>query len=106
MNFSKYSSKYDDFLNGLNPNVFSHDMAGGALFDLNISNSNDIVNQKSYNEAVLKYSGNEIFKFNLIAQENEIAIASEEIMNQYVGVHYNKIKEVFDKEKGSTDEIN
>ena len=38
LNFSKYSSKYDDFLNGLNPNVFSHDMAGGALFDLNIYN--------------------------------------------------------------------
>lgn len=38
LNFSKYSSKYDDFLNGHNPNVFNKEMAGGALFDLNIYN--------------------------------------------------------------------
>lgn len=37
-NFSKYSSKYDDFKALKNPNVFNKDMAGGALMDLNIYN--------------------------------------------------------------------
>ena len=64
-------------------------------FDLNISNLNDEVSQKNYSEAILKYSGNEVFKARLIAQENEIAVASDEIMNQYVGVHFDKIKDVF-----------
>lgn len=64
-------------------------------FDLNISNSNDAINQKNYSEAVLKYSGNEVFKFKLIAQDNEAALASDEIMNQYVGIHLDKTKDVF-----------
>lgn len=64
-------------------------------FDLNISNSNDVTNKKNYSEAILNYSGNEVFKFKLIAQENEVALASDEIMNQYVGLHLDKMKDVF-----------
>lgn len=37
-NFSKYSSKYDAYLRGENPNIFRKEMAGGALMDLNIYN--------------------------------------------------------------------
>ena len=37
-NFSKYSSKYDEFLSGKNPNIFNPEMAGGALMDMNIYN--------------------------------------------------------------------
>ena len=37
-NFSKYSSKYDRFLNHEYTNIFNKDMAGGALMDLNIYN--------------------------------------------------------------------
>lgn len=64
-------------------------------FKLDISNSNDILNQKNYAEAILNYSGNEIFRASLISAENEIAVASNEIMNQYVGVHLDKVKDVF-----------
>ncbi len=64
-------------------------------FDLNISNSNDVTSQKNYSEAILNYSGNEVFKFKLIAQEDEAALASDEIMNQYVGLHLDKTKDVF-----------
>lgn len=64
-------------------------------FKLDVSNSNDIPNQKNYAEAVLNYSGNEIFRASLISAENEIAVASNEIMNQYVGVHLDKVKDVF-----------
>ncbi len=64
-------------------------------FDFNISNSNDVTNKKNYGEAILNYSGNEVFKFKLIAQENEAALASDEIMNQYVGLRLDKTKDVF-----------
>ena len=64
-------------------------------FKLDITNSNDITTQKSYSEAILNYSGNEIFKSTLVLAENEIALGSNEIMNQYVGVHQDKIKDVF-----------
>lgn len=37
-NFSQYSSRYDAFLRGENPNVFNPVMSGGALMDLNIYN--------------------------------------------------------------------
>lgn len=82
-------------------------------FDLNISNSNDATSKKSYGEAILNYSGNEVFKFKLISQENEAALASDEIMNQYVGLHLDKTKDVFGldidfdriKELGSAENI-
>ncbi|MEG0980595.1 MAG: Gfo/Idh/MocA family oxidoreductase [Erysipelotrichaceae bacterium] len=37
-NFSQYSSRYDQFLAGENPNVFTTKFSGGALCDLNIYN--------------------------------------------------------------------
>ena len=37
-NFSQYSSKYDDYLKGKNPNVFTLTYSGGALSDINIYN--------------------------------------------------------------------
>lgn len=37
-NFSQYSSKYDAFLRGENPNVFNPVFSGGALSDINIYN--------------------------------------------------------------------
>lgn len=37
-NFSQYSSKYDAFLAGENPNVFTPEFSGGALSDINIYN--------------------------------------------------------------------
>ncbi|PID82519.1 MAG: hypothetical protein CSB16_00745 [Clostridiales bacterium] len=38
LNFSKYSSKYDDFLNGTIKSVFNREMGGGALNDMNVYN--------------------------------------------------------------------
>lgn len=37
-NFSKYSSRYNDFLQGTNPNIFNPHFSGGALVDLNVYN--------------------------------------------------------------------
>lgn len=38
INYSQYSSKYDAFKNGENPNVFTQQFAGGTLMDTNIYN--------------------------------------------------------------------
>ncbi len=43
-NFSKYSSRYDDFLAGNEPNIFNPDFSGGALTDLNIYNIHFVMN--------------------------------------------------------------
>lgn len=37
-NYSQYSSKYDNFINGEEPNVFNLKFSGGALQDINIYN--------------------------------------------------------------------
>lgn len=37
-NFSQYSSRYNQFLENKNPNIFSPKFSGGALYDLNIYN--------------------------------------------------------------------
>jgi predicted dehydrogenase len=38
LNFSQYSSRYDAFLSGKNPNLFNPAFSGGALMDLNYYN--------------------------------------------------------------------
>lgn len=43
-NFSQYSSKYDKFLAGETPNVFSPAFSGGALSDINIYNLHFVMN--------------------------------------------------------------
>jgi predicted dehydrogenase len=42
LNFSQYSSRYDAYLQGEDPNVFSPAFSGGALMDLNYYNLNFI----------------------------------------------------------------
>ncbi|MDR1898927.1 MAG: Gfo/Idh/MocA family oxidoreductase [Treponema sp.] len=42
LNFSQYSSRYDAYLRGEDPNVFSPAFSGGALMDLNYYNLNFI----------------------------------------------------------------
>ncbi len=64
-------------------------------FELNLINKNDVNNSKSYNELGLNYSGNEVFKVKLQSSEEAIAVASDEIVDRYVGIHYDKIKDVF-----------
>ena len=64
-------------------------------FKLDINNLNDTATKKSHLDAKLSYSGNEIFKADAIIAENEMAVASAEILNQYVGLHKDKLKDVF-----------
>ena len=43
-NFSKYSSRYTNFIEGETPNIFNPDFSGGALMDLNIYNLHFVMN--------------------------------------------------------------
>lgn len=65
-----------------------------SKFVLELTNSNDVQNSKSYNELGISYSGNEVLKVKLLSTENEIAVASDDIVNQYVGVHYDKLQDI------------
>lgn len=64
-------------------------------FELNLTTKNDIQKSKSFSELGLNYSGNELFKASLTSNEEAIAIASEEIMEGYLGVHYDRLEDLF-----------
>lgn len=64
-------------------------------FILEISNLNDVQNSKTYSEATLNYSGNEVWDLKLLSTDSGIAVFSTDVYDKYVGIHYDKIKEVF-----------
>ncbi len=66
-----------------------------SKFILDINTKNDINKNKSYGEIELNYSGNDILKLNYISNKNEAGLFSNEISDKYIGVHYDKIKDVF-----------
>lgn len=63
--------------------------------EFNLINKNDINNSKTYNEIGINYSGNEIFKAKMQTTDEAIGIASDEIVDRYIGIRYDKIKDVF-----------
>lgn len=63
--------------------------------ELNIKNSNDIDKKKSFSEFALNYSGNEMFNVKLALTDKEAAVMSNDIVTKYVGIHYDKIKDIF-----------
>lgn len=72
-------------------------------FTFNLKNQKNIEEDKTFTELGIDYSGNEIFKGDLITDSSGIAIYDEDVVNNHVGVHYEKIKELynldFDKNK-------
>ncbi len=64
-------------------------------FELNLTTKNNIEKSKSFSELGLSYSGNDLFKASVISTEDALAVASNEIMEGYLGVHYNKVKDLF-----------
>lgn len=63
-------------------------------FEFNLNNQNDIENSKSFGELTINYSGNELFKARYLSNEDAVAVASDEIVDRYVGIHYDKMREV------------
>lgn len=90
---------------------FSGEIKNEKLSDLDIRNFNfdlhsysDKTHNKTYRELGIKYSGNEVLDVvKLITNEDSIGIAQDEIVNKYVGIHYNNLNNIygidFDQEK-------
>lgn len=74
-----------DELNGIDP----------RNLELNLINKNNVTDSKTYNELGINYSGNEIFKIKLQTTEDAIAVASDEIVDKFIGIRYDKMKDVF-----------
>ena len=64
-----------------------------SKFVLDLSNMNDVETKKNYSELDINYSGNEVLKVKMLANKDAFAIASDEIVNKYVGFRYNTINE-------------
>ncbi len=67
-----------------------------SKFTFNLNSYSDKNNNKSYRELGINYSGNEVFQVvKLITNEDCIGIAQDEIVNRYVGIHYNNLKDIY-----------
>ena len=64
-----------------------------SKFVLNLNNMNDVEKTKSYTELGINYSGNEVLKVKMLTNKDAFAIASDEIVNKYVGFRYNTLNE-------------
>ena len=80
-NYSKYSRRYDAYLAGEVPNVFSTDMAGGALMDLGVYEVNIIV-------ALFGMPDKVIYRVNKLSTGVDIA---GDLLMEYPGFHANVI---------------
>jgi hypothetical protein len=69
-----------------------------SKFTLDINSKNDIENSKSFSEIGINYSGNKVLGINLLSDNDKLAIVSDEIVNKYIGFHYDKIKDVLGKD--------
>lgn len=52
-------------------------------------------NNKTYRELGINYSGNEELKVKLLTNEDAIGIAEDEVVNKYVGMHYDNLKDFY-----------
>ena len=52
-------------------------------------------NNKTYRELGINYSGNEELKEKLLTNEDAIGIAEDEVVNKYVGMHYDNLKDFY-----------
>ncbi len=72
-------------------------------FTFNLKNQKNVEDDKTFSELGIDYSGNEIFKADLITDSLGIAIYDGDVVNNHVGVHYEKLKELynldFDKDR-------
>lgn len=72
-------------------------------FTLNLKSIGNANSLKKYNELGINYSGNQLLNIKSLTNENYIAITEYDVVNKYVGINYNDLKDKYninlDKEK-------
>ena len=71
-------SSYDSYLNNL---------------EIVINSQNDIENTRTYSDITLNYSDNELFNFEILATNENLALKSDEVVTNFVGASYEWIQE-------------
>lgn len=65
-------------------------------FTFNLNSYSNKSTNKTYTELGVNYSGNKVLEaIKIITNEDSIGIAQDEIVNKYVGVHYDSLKDIF-----------
>ena len=70
---------------------FSSEDVSVDNISLNIDSKNDIENLETYSNMTLNYSDNEIFNLEFLANSEALALKSDEIISNYVGLRYEYI---------------
>lgn len=68
-----------------------------SKFVVNMNSYNDVKNTKFYNELNLSYLDNNLINFKIINNKNQVAVASDEIVNKFVGMNYENIPDMLNK---------
>ena len=66
-----------------------------SKFTVELISKNDVENSNSFGELGVNYSDNEIFNIKTLLTENEVAVLSNEILDKYIGLHYDKIQDIY-----------
>ena len=64
-------------------------------FTFNSTITTDVEDLKFYIDFILNYSGNEFLKFNVLSDNDKVGIKSDQIVNKYVGLSYNKLQDLY-----------
>ena len=68
-----------------------------SKFVVNMNSYNDVKNTKFYNELNLSYLDNNLIKLKIINNKNQVAVASDEIVNKFVGMNYENMPNMLNK---------
>lgn len=64
-------------------------------FTYDLKLQNNVNESKFYSELGINYSGNEELRVKLLANKDSIGIKEDQIVNKYVGVHYDNLKDLY-----------
>ena len=64
-------------------------------FSVSTTTDTDIENSKFFSDVMINYSGNEFLDFKVLSDKEKIGLMSDPIVNKYVGMSYDKLKDIY-----------
>lgn len=64
-------------------------------FSVSTTTDTDIENSKFFSDVMINYSGNEFLDFKVLSDKEKIGLMSDSIVNKYVGMSYDKLKDIY-----------